>query len=53
MHRIRQATDNYVVFDSAIVYSRRFDVRIVALPSNSTTSIITLGWIKYTANLKF
>ncbi|MBC1224217.1 hypothetical protein GNF10_21830 [Nostoc sp. UCD121] len=53
MHRIRQATDNYVVFDSAIVYGRRFDVRIVALFRNSTTSIITLGWIKYTANLKF
>ncbi|MEH2252233.1 hypothetical protein [Nostoc sp.] len=46
MNRIRQATDNYVVLDSAIVYSRRFDVRIVALPSNPTTLIITLGWIK-------
>ncbi|MEH2022614.1 hypothetical protein [Nostoc sp.] len=37
---------NYVVFDSAIVYSRRFKVRIVALPSNSITLIITLGWMK-------
>ncbi|MEH1967257.1 MULTISPECIES: hypothetical protein [unclassified Nostoc] len=42
MHRITQATDNYVVLDNAIVDSRRFDVRIVALSSNPTTSIITL-----------
>ncbi|MEH2449818.1 hypothetical protein [Nostoc sp.] len=46
MNRIRQATDNYVVLDCAIVYSRRFDVRIVAFPSNPTTLIITLGWMK-------
>ncbi|MEH1941271.1 MAG: hypothetical protein V7L01_13775 [Nostoc sp.] len=39
MNRITQATDNYVVLDSAIVYSRRFDVGIVALFSNSITSI--------------
>lgn len=37
MNCIRQATDNYVVLDSAIVDSRRFDVRIVALSSNSIT----------------
>ncbi|WP_292743023.1 hypothetical protein [Nostoc sp. NMS4] len=43
MNCIRKATDNYVVFNSAIVHSRRFDVRIVALPSNPNTSIITLG----------
>lgn len=36
MNCIRQATDNYVVLDSAIVI-RRFDVRIVALSSNSIT----------------
>ncbi|MEH2466122.1 hypothetical protein [Nostoc sp.] len=46
MNRIRQATDNYVVLESPIVYSRRFDVRIVALPRNPTTLIITLGWMK-------
>ncbi|MCC5602865.1 hypothetical protein [Nostoc favosum] len=39
MNRIKQATDNYVVLDSAIVYSRRFDVRIVAFISNSITLI--------------
>ncbi|WP_445629435.1 hypothetical protein [Nostoc sp. DSM 114167] len=43
MNRIIQATDGYVVFDSAIVYSRRFEVRIVAFLSNPNTSIITLG----------
>ncbi|MEH2457117.1 hypothetical protein [Nostoc sp.] len=37
MNRITQATDNYVVLDSPIVYSRRFEVRIVALFSNSIT----------------
>ncbi|MEH1846407.1 MAG: hypothetical protein V7L25_15760 [Nostoc sp.] len=26
MNCIRQATDNYIVLDSAIVYSRRFEV---------------------------
>ncbi|QMS86711.1 hypothetical protein HUN01_03660 [Nostoc edaphicum CCNP1411] len=46
INRIEQATDNYVVLDSAIVDSRRFEVRIVALPSNSITLIITLGWMK-------
>ncbi|MEH2234512.1 MAG: hypothetical protein V7K71_33620 [Nostoc sp.] len=46
MNCIRQATDNYVVIDSAIVDSRRFDVRIVALSSNSITLIITLGWME-------
>lgn len=29
MNCIRQATDNYVVIDSAIVDSRRFDVQII------------------------
>ncbi|WP_448272198.1 hypothetical protein [Nostoc sp. DSM 114160] len=43
MNRIIQATDGYVVFDSAIVCSRRFEVRIVAFLSNPNTSIITLG----------
>ncbi|MFN6482603.1 MULTISPECIES: hypothetical protein [unclassified Nostoc] len=43
MNRIRQATDGYVVLDSVIVYSRRFEVRIVAFLSNPNTSIITLG----------
>ncbi|MDZ7964197.1 MAG: hypothetical protein RMY64_17530 [Nostoc sp. DedQUE08] len=43
MNRIIQATDGYVVLDSAIVYSRRFEVRIVAFLSNPNTSIITLG----------
>ncbi|MFN6526044.1 hypothetical protein [Nostoc sp. ChiSLP03a] len=43
MNRIIQATDGYVVFDGAIVYSRRFEVRIVAFLSNPNTSIITLG----------
>ncbi|MBE8966182.1 hypothetical protein IQ277_07945 [Nostocales cyanobacterium LEGE 12452] len=46
MNCIRQATDNYVVLDSTIVDSRRFDVRIVALSSNSITLIITLGWME-------
>ncbi|MFS0514515.1 hypothetical protein ACEYW6_07285 [Nostoc sp. UIC 10607] len=39
MNCIKQATDNYVVLDSAIVYSRRFEVQIVALFSNCITSI--------------
>ncbi|MFN6481293.1 hypothetical protein [Nostoc sp. DedQUE07] len=43
MNCIIQATDGYVVLDSAIVYSRRFEVRIVAFLSNPNTSIITLG----------
>jgi hypothetical protein len=46
MNRIRQATDDYVVLDSAIVYSRRFEVRIVALSNNPNTPIITLGWME-------
>ncbi|WP_158680324.1 hypothetical protein [Nostoc sp. 'Lobaria pulmonaria (5183) cyanobiont'] len=46
MNCIRKATDNYVVLDSAIVNSRRFQVQIVALLSNSITLIITLGWME-------